>query len=61
MKAFSAYVFLWDVVALQAALLPAEIWEIPEDLKILPNMREGKENTTRGETSITSINVFSSK
>lgn len=30
-------------------------------LKISPNMREGNENTTRGETSITSINVFSSK
>lgn len=53
--------FPWDVVALRAALLPTEIWEIPEDLKISPNMREGNENTTLGETSITSINVFSSK
>lgn len=53
--------FPWDVVALKAALLQTEIWEIPEDLKISPNMREGNENTTQGETSITSINVFSSK
>lgn len=61
MKAFSSYISLWDVVALKAALLPTEIWEIPEGPKISPNMREGNENTTQGKTSITSINVFSSK
>lgn len=45
----------------KAALLPTQIWEIPEDLEISSNTREADENTTQGETSATSKNVFSSK
>lgn len=44
--------FPWDVVALKAALLPTEIWDIPQDLKILLNTREGNESTTLREASI---------
>lgn len=61
MKSIPIIHFPWDVVSLNAALLPTIIWEIPEDLNISPNMREGNENTAQGETSITTINVFPSK
>lgn len=45
----SILVIPWDVVALKGALLPTEIWEIPGDHKISPNMREGNENSTGGD------------
>lgn len=61
MKAFPSYISLWDVVALKAALLPTEIWEIPEYLEISANTREGNGNITRGEPSRRSVNVGSSK
>lgn len=51
MKEFSSYISLWEVVALKAALLPTDIWEIPEHLKISATVRKRKENTTLGRAT----------